>query len=119
MRGHMRIMLIALLALGTAFCSRRAGPDVAEPAGETTLIVENHSTLQVTVYVLRNSQRVRLGIATGLTTTRLRIPDNILFGPTPLRFELDPLASRQTPITEQITVVPGETVTLRVPSTLR
>ena len=49
----------------------------------------------------------------------MRIPNNILFGPTPLRFELDPLASRQSPMTEEITVVPGETVTLRVPSTLR
>ena len=119
MRTCTRIMLIAVLALGTASCSGRSVQDTAEPTGQTTLVVENHSTLQVTVYVLRNSQRVRLGIASGLTTTRLRIPDNILFGPTPLRFELDPLASRQTPMTEEITVVPGETVTLRVPSTLR
>jgi hypothetical protein len=42
-----------------------------------------------------------------------------MFGVTSLRFEIDPLGSRRTPISEQITVSPGEEVTLRIPATLR
>jgi hypothetical protein len=71
------------------------------------------------LYVLRDAQRQRLGTANALSTTRLRIPDNIIFGVTSLRFEVDPLGSRQTPISEQITVAAGEEVMLRIPSTIR
>lgn len=82
-------------------------------------MVDNQSTLQVTVYVLRDSQRQRMGTANALSSTRLRIPDNMVFGPTSLRFEVHPLASRQEPISEQITVTPGQEVRLIVPSTIR
>jgi hypothetical protein len=119
MRTLIRPGLIAAISLTLAVCGPTASSETPEPAGETTLVVENQSTLQVTVYVLRDAQRQRLGTADALRTTRLRIPDNIMFGVTSLRFEIDPLGSRRTPISEQITVSPGEEVTLRIPSTLR
>lgn len=115
----MRTLLIAAISLTLAFCGRPASTGTPDPAGQTTLVVDNQSTLQVTVYVLRDAQRQRLGTAGALTTTRLRIPDNIIFGVTSLRFEIDPLGSRQTPISEQITVAAGEEITLRIPSTIR
>jgi hypothetical protein len=110
---------IVALTLATTSCGPTASSETPEPAGPTILVVENESTLQVTVYVLRDSQRQRLGIAEALGSTRLRIPDNIVFGATPLRFEVHPLASRATPISTQITVYPGDEVRLRVPSTIR
>lgn len=120
MRTPIHAGLILAITLATAFCGgRTASSDTLEPAGQTTLVVDNQSTLQVTVYVLRDAQRQRLGIAESLRTTSLRIPDNIMFGPTTLRFEIDPLGSRARPISTQITVSPGEEVRLRVPSTLR
>lgn len=119
MRSASRLALIAAITLAASFCGRTPPPGTAEATEPTILVVENQSTLQVTVYVRRDAQRQRLGIAGALTTTRLRIPDTLIFGPTSLRFEVDPLGSRQTPISEQITVVPGEEVTLRIPSTLR
>jgi hypothetical protein len=118
-RVPIRFSLIAVLALASASCARTASTEVPEPAGETILVVENESTLQVTVYVLRDSQRRRLGTAAGVGETRLTIPANLIFGPTPLRFEIHPLASRATPISTQITVSPGEVIRLRVPSTIR
>lgn len=119
MRTAIRAGLIVALTLATTFCSRAASTDTAEPAGPTTLVVDNQSTLQVTVYVLRGAQRQRLGIAESLDSTSLRIPDNIIFGPTSLRFEIDPLGSNARPISMEITVSPGEEVRLRVPPTLR
>lgn len=119
MRTPIRLAVMAAFTLAAAFCGPTPPPGTSEPTEETILVVENQSTLQVTVYVLRDAQRQRLGTAGALTTTRLRIPDTLIFGPTSLRFEVDPLGSRQTPISEQITVVPGEEVVLRIPSTIR
>lgn len=120
MRTPIHAGLIVAITLATAFCGGRAASmDSAEPAGETTLVVDNQSTLQVTVYALRDSQRQRLGTADALRSTRLRIPDSLIFGLTSLRFEIDPLGSRARPISMQITVSPGDEVTLTVPSTLR
>lgn len=120
MRRPVYVALIALGTLTAASCgSANPRPGSIDQPEQTTLVVENQSTLQVTIYVHRESQRQRLGVAPALSTTRLRIPDNIIFGPTPLRFEADPLGSRATPISEQITVSHGQEVRLRIPSTLR
>jgi hypothetical protein len=119
MRNSIRLVALAAITLAIAFCGRTPAPGTADPDGQTMLVVENQSTLQVTVYVLRDAQRQRLGTANALTTTRLRIPDNIIFAPTSLRFEVHPLGSRRTPISEQIMVVPGEEVRLRIPPTVR
>lgn len=119
MRIPGNVLLIGAVALATAFCSRTPDPETSGPDGQTTLVVENQSTLQVTIYVRRDAQRQRMGDASALSTTRLRIPDNLIFGPTSLRFEVDPLGSRQSPISQEITVSPGEEVVLVVPPTLR
>jgi hypothetical protein len=119
MRTLIRPVLIAAISLTLAVCGPSASTGTPEPARQTTLVVENQSTLQVTVYVLRGAQRQRLGTAAALRTTRLTIPDNIIFGVTSLRFEVDPLGSRQTPMSEEIAVAPGEEVTIVIPSTLR
>jgi hypothetical protein len=119
MRTLIRPALIAAITLTLAVCGRSASTGTPEPAGPTILVVENQSTLQMTVYVLRGAQRQRVGIAAGMRTTRLTIPDNLVFGVTSLRFEVDPLGSRQRPMSEQITVTPGEEVTIRIPATIR
>ena len=119
MRISIRAALIAALMMATASCGPAALRGTPEPAGETILIVENQSPLQVTVYVLRDSYRQRLGTAESLGSTRLRIPDNVIFGPTNLRFEIDPLGSSARTISTDITVSPGDEITLRVPATIR
>jgi hypothetical protein len=119
LRTSIRAALIVAVTLATTSCGPAASTETAEPSGPTTLVVDTQSTLQVTVYVLRGAQRQRLGIAESLRITPLRIPDNIIFGPTPLRFEINPLGSNASPISTEIIVSPGQEVTLRVPPTLR
>jgi hypothetical protein len=117
MRMSCRTILPALLL--AAACAPAATPAARDAAPQTILIVDNQSPVQVTIYVLREAHRERLGTAASLGTTRLRIPNHVLFGTTPLRFEISPLASREAPISHQITVAPGDEVTLRIPPTLR
>ena len=82
---------------------------------KTTVEVDNQALADMTVYVLRGGQRVRLGLATGLSKTRFTIPPGIVFGLTTLRFYADPIGGRATPVSEEITVSEGEEVVLRIP----
>jgi hypothetical protein len=114
MRASRTAILLAALSLApAAACVRgsKTGPEQAP----TYLRVENQATSDATIYVWQNSTRLRLGNVSSLSTSTLRIPSSQIFGPTPLRFQLDVLAGSRTPLTESITVVPGDTVVLQVP----
>ena len=99
-----------------AACSGNKKEDVAaEPIEPTHLRVDNRAYLDMTIYVYRSSQRVRLGVATGSSTTRMTIPANLIFGSTPLRFQADPIGANRQPISQEITVSAGDEVTLIIP----
>ena len=105
-------LLLALLALGAcATASERADPEA-----ETVLEVENQSTLLMTVYAVRGSgERRRLGQANSLSTTHLTIPSTLVFGITSLRFQADPVGSDRAPVSQSITVSPGDTLVMTIP----
>ena len=88
---------------------------MAEPKPPTHLVVDNRAFADMTIYVYRGSQRIRLGTATGNTSTTLLIPANLIFGVTPLRFQADPIAGKRSPISEEVSVSPGEDVVLIIP----
>jgi hypothetical protein len=112
--GMMTLAMASLALLGA--CSLNKDPEeAAEPVPPTRLRVENQAFLDMTIYVYRNSQRIRLGTATGNSVTRMTIPSNLIFGATPLRFQADPIGSSRSSITQEITVAPGDEVTLTIP----
>ena len=81
----------------------------------TTLLVDNLSVLDHTIYVIHQTQRIRVGTATALSKSHLTIPRGIVFGLTTLRFMADPIGSNRTPVSEEINVNQGEEITLRIP----
>ncbi len=107
MKTNRRQFLAAALVIVSACYSRNAPQ--AQPAA--TLRVENQGVLDMTVYVMRGAERVRLGIAGGLKTTDLPIPADMVFGASTLRFVGDPIGSNRNSVSDQITVAPGDTVT--------
>ena len=114
MRTLRSALLLAALSLApAAACVRGSKTAPEEPA--TYLRVENQALSDATIYVWQSSSRLRLGRVSSLSTATMRIPASQIFGPTPLRFQLDFLAGNRTPLTESITVVPGDTVVLQVP----
>ena len=113
-RGR-RTALAACLALLGA-CVLNKNPDEnAEPVPPTLLRVENQAFLDMNIYVYRSSQRVRLGTASGNSTTRMTIPSNLIFGATPLRFQADPIGGNRQALSQEITVSPGDEVTFIIP----
>jgi hypothetical protein len=113
--GWMTLVACVVLA-ATSGCTHNNNPDeAAEPVAPTRLRVENQAFLDMTIYVYRSSQRIRLGTAGGNSTTRLTIPANLIFGATPLRFQADPIGANRASISQEITVSPGDEVTLTIP----
>ncbi|MGH7501874.1 MAG: hypothetical protein ACREL7_08970 [Longimicrobiales bacterium] len=112
-RNAIWIALFALLIIGTN-CARRTTQD--EPQQETTLEVDNQAGLDMTIYVVTDAgARTRLGTAIAHVRSWFRIPDRLIFGLTPLRFQADPIGGNRAPVSQQITVQPGDTVVLRIP----
>jgi hypothetical protein len=104
---------LAILAV-TACNGFSRGP--ASPQGGTTVLqVDNQGFLDMNVYALRSSQRVRLGSANGNTKTNLTIPSDLIFGLTPLRFLADPIGGNRASVSQEITVAPGDTVVMTIP----
>lgn len=106
------VAALSLLLLGA--CMHNPAPASDQPGA--TLRVENRSFSDMNVYVMRSSESVRLGTITGLSSKVFTIPGRILFGPTTLRFRADPIGSSRQPISEEITVSPGDEVTIMLPA---
>ena len=120
-----RFMLVAAAVLATA-CAKAAtstSTGTLDPAADSvpdatygTLRVDNQAFNDMTIYVIEQSgARSRIGTATGNTTTTLRIPNRLLGGARTLRFQADPIGGRDAPISQEITVIPGEVVVLTIP----
>jgi hypothetical protein len=110
-----RSITISLLVLAGVACksvSPAEGINLNEPAAVS---VDNRGFSDMTVYVARDSQRQRLGLAQGNRVTVFTIPANMVGGATPLRFIADPIGSSRASVSEQITVSPGDTVVVMIP----
>jgi hypothetical protein len=114
----LRLMLGSLLlalAASSAACrtASRANYD-DERQAETTVSVENQDFLDMTIYVLQSGQRIRLGVAPGHNTTVLKIPDYLVTAGSELQLLCDPIGATREPMSERITVFPGDQLVLIV-----
>lgn len=109
------LLLLGLAALaGCASAEEAQDGDGGTPA--TTLRVENRSGLMMTIYVLRSSQRVRLGQVSGYDEETFTLPDHLVRGLPSLRFLADPLAGSRSPVSQEILVEPGDAIELLIPN---
>lgn len=77
--------------------------------------VQNQGFADMVIYAVNGGQRIRLGLATGNSTKTFTIPRQLVRGAGPIRFLADPVGSNRTPVSEEMTVQPGEVVTLTIP----
>jgi hypothetical protein len=113
MRYTRRTFIAVAAGLIVSACASANTPRTAEEP--TTLKVDNRAVLDMNIYVLRGAERVRLGTANALSTTRLKIPSSLIFGATGLRFMADPIGATRMPVSDDITVLPGDEVTMVIP----
>ena len=104
----------AVVASTLGACSKKA-PDQPVPVNTPTVLeVENDNFSDMRIYVIRGSQRTRLGIATGKSKTSFTIPESVAFGTTSLRFEAVPIGGRVATFSEEITINQGDTLAIQI-----
>jgi len=112
-------VLVATAVAVPAACTHggKADPNAApEPeVGPTTVRVQNQGFLDATVYVYRGGSRTRLGAVTGNSTAVFTIPKVLVQPATQLRFLIAPIGGQRQPISEEVTVSPGDQVGLVIP----
>jgi hypothetical protein len=81
----------------------------------TAVRVDNQGFTDMTVYAVRSSQRVRLGLVPGHAVKTFDVPPGLVSGLTTLRFVADPIGSTRPSVSEEITVAPGDTVMMMIP----
>jgi hypothetical protein len=108
----MRRIATVLALVSLCACVHRS-PAVNQP--ETTLKVQNDAFSDMTIYLIRGMESIRLGTANGNRTTILKIPSSVIFGTTSLRFQARPIAGTRQPVTEEIGVSAGDEVTMIIP----
>jgi hypothetical protein len=106
--GTIARCLVLAVVLASLGC--RTGHARSEDEGplRTTIEVQNEDFNDMTVYVLVNGSRTRLGIAPGNKTTVLTIPEYLLNGVPVMRFVADPIGGNRTPVSEEVNVNPGD-----------
>ena len=115
MRTIVRIFALAAMCVTLAVCSRNPRPSSGNSHERTTLRVENQGFPDMTIYALQGGQRIRLGLATGNTTSVFTIPNYLLGAGNTIRFLADPVGSTRAPVSDEIAVHPGDQVTLTIP----
>lgn len=121
MRIRSIALALALAALGGAAACTTPAQSRAASANRannvvTTIQVRNQAFLDMDVYVVpQNGGRLRLGTATGNSTTVLTIPSTVIFGPTQLRFIADPIGGQHAEVSTSILVSAGDQVVMTIP----
>lgn len=114
LRPLLACLLFASAASASACRTGSRARDDDERHGDTTVSVENHDFFDMTIYVLRTGTRTRIGLAPGHSTTVLKIPDYLVNAGDELQFLCDPIGVARTPISQRISVWPGDQIVLIV-----
>ena len=106
--------ILVLLVVLTVACAKRDPDQPAPEDAPAVLVVNNHGFLDRTIYLIRGTLRIRMGVAPGKQTSELVIPERYVRDRTYLRFEADPVGSRAVVSTREELVFPGTIVTLTI-----
>ena len=117
MRHVARALLIAGVAGAGACTSHRPAP--VDPRGEFALAVINHHWLDVTIYVVHNGERTRVGTVTASSTDRFMLSGRLLGATREVYLIGRAVGSQQVVRTEVLVVQPGQYIEWTLENPLR
>jgi hypothetical protein len=114
------VLVLAAALMTPVACHNGAQPqtgdDDPQQVAQTTLEVTNQWFADMDIYVVQTGQRIRLGLATGNSTTDFVIPSAIVNSAAiRLRFIASPIGGTHSPVSDEITVSPGDNLQLTIP----
>jgi hypothetical protein len=106
MNAHpLRLVLLAALLTG---CVHRSRSSVdAVPEADWTLTVNNHHWLDVSVFVLHDGGRTRLGTVAATRNETYTLPFRMITAGRTVRFEANPIGATSNVATDAVTVRGG------------
>ena len=113
-------LLVAVAALVSA-CAPAARQEVGDGPvrSPAMLAVQNNNWQEVAVYLVRGTQRTRLGTVPSMRQGEFRIPDAYVVGVSEVTVQADPIGARDSYVSPPIQVFPGARVALKVEQQLR
>jgi hypothetical protein len=119
---HLRTgALLSATLLSVCSCSVGTAPPASatpDRSEDIRLAVVNRHWLDVTIYVVHDGQRTRLGVAGGSASTEMSLPPRLLGVGRELRLLGDPIGSAEYAVTEPIFVQPGQFIEWQLDSGL-
>ena len=109
------ITALALFALAV-FSSCKSTNEQTDAPGvpEALITVHNRNVLDMTVYVQRNTQRIRLGMVTAGNEKTFTLSEYLIADAPFLRFIADPIGSARSILIEELNVFPGDEIALYI-----
>ena len=107
---------LALLALTVlASCkSTSEQTDASSGVPPALITVHNSNVLDMTVYVQRNTQRIRLGMVTAGAEKTFTLSEHLILDSPFLRFIADPIGSPRSILIDELNVFPGDEIDLYI-----
>jgi len=101
-----------------ACAARGAGAGAGSASQQSSqLVVQNDYWLDVVIYLVHGTARIRMGTVTGLSHATFRIKQGVVSTES-ARLLVDPIGASRGYLTDAITVMPGQLIELRVGSPL-
>jgi hypothetical protein len=118
--GHTTLGRVALLGalLSSACATHRPSNRVSAQSVAPKVIVRNDNWLDVVIYTVHGSSRMRVGTVGGSSTTTFRLTGEVANGATPLQILADPIGSRSSYVTDPVTLSPGQRLELQIGSVI-
>ncbi|HEX4575014.1 MAG TPA: hypothetical protein VH158_07775 [Gemmatimonadales bacterium] len=69
------------------------------------------------VFIVRAGQRIRVGMVPGISSRIIMLRPDLVGSSTTLQFEVHPIGSNAHPLSETVTVHPGDVIRLTIPPT--
>lgn len=109
-RASAALLYISALGIFGCFFGSKAEAPAEDPSrsGDVPLQVFNHHWLDVTIYVIHDGQRTRLGVAGGSAETQMLLPSRLLGVGRDIQLYGDPIGSSERAMTEVFIVQPGQ-----------
>ena len=119
-----RFLLLAAFPLAGPACHHAARETVRPPApndaaADIPLEIANHNWLDVIIYVVRDGQPTRVGIANATSSSSFTLPVRMLGQGREIRLWGHPIGGTGGTLTESVVVQPGEWIEWTLESDLR
>ncbi len=113
---HFTALVLMTLTVLASCKSTSEQTDVSDPSGVPPAIitVHNSNVLDMTVYVQRNTQRIRLGMVTAGGEKTFTLSESLIADAPLLRFIADPIGSARSILIDELNIFPGDEIALYI-----